>query len=213
MTTMPTAHPPGDHGSALILALLATTLITMIGLALLSATSVERLVAASHRVGQELFYACEAGLEQALRDLRHEADWNSVLAGHTVGTFAIAPAEHGEAWSSLTVLTLGRQRESDELHGAGLDRPLWRLYGYGPLATLTLLESSAPRAFLVIWVADDALDGDGVPTQDRNGSILVHAEALGWQGARRAIDVVLRRDPLVEGSPDARARITSWRLP
>jgi hypothetical protein len=53
-------------------------------------------------------------------------------------------------------------------------------------------------------VADDGLDGDGDPAVDANGRMVVHAEAFGTGGARRAVQVSIAR------SPDGALAVLGW---
>jgi hypothetical protein len=59
--------------------------------------------------------------------------------------------------------------------------------------------------YLVVWVADDELDGDGDPALDSNGRILVHATAFGAGGARRSVEARVAR------TDDGELRLLAWR--
>jgi hypothetical protein len=89
-----------------------------------------------------------------------------------------------------------RQRDSDARDGPGLfgaDAPVWRLYAHGSLQDLLPSNEITLQMYLTVWVADDGLDGDGNPGADTNGRIVVHAEAFGVGGTRRAVEAAIRR--------------------
>src|SRR5207245_4923215 len=85
-------QPAGDEGFALILAILALMLLTMLGLALATITSTELQIATNYRWSQQALYNAEAGVEVGKIILRSvQPDWTAVL-----------PAPRGPTWSGLT---------------------------------------------------------------------------------------------------------------
>src|SRR5437762_14057707 len=72
---------------AIIVALMATLLMSALGAALVLTTSSEALIAANFRHAQEGVYAADAALERAMADLATLADWNAVLGGSASSTF------------------------------------------------------------------------------------------------------------------------------
>ena len=185
-----------------MIALLVTVLLGLLGAGLLTLADTEISIAASYRHGQEASYGAEAALERALADLASAADWSTVLApppGNLVSTFDDGQANvrlpDGRV-VSLAALTLGRQRESDEAAGPaafGADSPRWRLFAHAALQDLAPSPASGTPLYLVVWVSDDGADADGDPSRDANGRMLVHAEAFGTAGARRAVAATLER--------------------
>jgi hypothetical protein len=197
-----------------VLALLIALLVGAIGLALVTLTTTETLLSTSHRHVQEVSYGAEAAVERALHDLATIADWSAVLAAppaNVMSTFvdgAALPRLPEGRTLDLAALTLGRQRESDARDGAtafGPDSPEWRLYAHAPLADLAPLAGLGPPVYLVVWVADDGLDGDGDPASDANATILVRGEAFGGGGARRAVEAGVAR------AGDGSLQLRTWR--
>ena len=68
----------GQSGFALILAILALMLLTMLGLVLAATTSTELQIATNYRWSQQAYYNAEAGVEVAKAVLR-TANWSAVL--------------------------------------------------------------------------------------------------------------------------------------
>jgi hypothetical protein len=57
--------------------------------------------------------------------------------------------------------------------------------------------------YVAVWIADDPADGtggviDGDPTSDVNGTLTLHAEALGPGGTRKVIEVTVARTSSTE---------------
>ena len=80
---MTCAHhsPTREMGIALIVALLATLVLSALGLSLLVMASTETLIAGNYRDGVEAFHAADAGLERAIPELaawRRTGQWCSI---------------------------------------------------------------------------------------------------------------------------------------
>jgi hypothetical protein len=77
-----TGHAPGaraeEGGFALILAILALLLLTMLGLALAATTSTELQIATNYRWSQQALYNAEAGVEVGKAVLRN-VNWTTIL--------------------------------------------------------------------------------------------------------------------------------------
>ena len=104
----------GEGGFALVLAILALMLLTMLGLTLATTTSTELQVATNYRWNQQAYYNAEAGVEMAKAILR-TADWNAILPAPrtatpwdgkttttTAGGGAVAPYSRADAWGNPT---------------------------------------------------------------------------------------------------------------
>jgi hypothetical protein len=58
--------------------------------------------------------------------------------------------------------------------------------------------------YVAIWVADDPADGpgdgtqDGNPLVDMNGTLTLHAEAIGPSGTRKVVEVTVARTSNIE---------------
>ena len=70
-----------DRGSALIIALLATMLLTALGLTLVLMSNTETAISANYRNSQETLYAADAAVERVVQDLLLIPRWNDVLTG------------------------------------------------------------------------------------------------------------------------------------
>ena len=70
----------GNGGSVLVIALLLTTLLTIIGIGFLSVSGTEISIAFNESHLQQAFYLGEAGVAEATRVLRDSDNWNTVLA-------------------------------------------------------------------------------------------------------------------------------------
>jgi hypothetical protein len=203
-----------EAGAALIVALMIALLIGAIGAVLVALANTESTISAAYRHVHEAKYGAEAAAELALHDLAPLADWSHVLAVPPTNRKAsfvdltLFPAAPGGRTLDLAALTTDRQRESDARDGSdrfGADSPQWRLFAYAPLsAAIGRIDAVVPL-YLVVWVADDAGDGDGDPAVDANGTILVHAEAFGSGNARRAVETAIGR------AADGSLRLISWR--
>jgi hypothetical protein len=191
-----------ERGVAVVIALLMAVLVGAVAAALVALTTTETLISASFRHGREASYGAEAALERALHDLATMPDWSPALtappANLTSGLDdgeAVPRAPDGRTLD-LARLTADRQRESDQRDGPvvfGADSPEWRLFAHAPLSALLAAPGLDLPLYLVVWVADDESDGDGDPTVDRNGRILVWAVAFGAGGARRSVEARVGR--------------------
>lgn len=192
----------GEAGSALLVALLIAVLLAGVGAVLITITTTETLIAGAHRYIQETRFAADAAFERALLDLDAVPDWNMVLLpppANVQATFVDGkthPIAPDAGMLDLTALTLRLQEESDLTSGPGTfgaDSPRWRLFGHASFDAILPAGALAPLAYLIVWVADDGWDGDGDPTRDSNGRLLLAAEAYGAGGTRRRIQGAVAR--------------------
>jgi hypothetical protein len=203
-----------ERGAALIMAILIAMLLTALGTVLLALTTTETALSASHRYAQETRYGAEAALELAIADLATTPGWSSVLAAppaNRTSRFAdaaITPRAPDGRTLDLAALTIARQRESDARDGPdrfGANSPQWRLYLHAALSDVTPPTSPVVPLYLVVWVADDGLDGDGDATVDANETLLLHAVAYGSSASRRAVEsTIVRRAGMVQ--------VATWRF-
>ncbi len=212
----PARLPADDRGIAVVLALLLAVLLGAIAAALLALTTTETSISLSFRHGQEASHGAEAALERALHDLAAMADWSAALSAppaNATSTFddgETVPRTPAGRSLDLARLTSDRQAESDARAGPdvfGADSPEWRLFAHAPLSALLRGPGLDLPLYLVVWVADDEWDGDGDPTTDRNGRILVRAQAFGAGGTRRSVEARVGRT----GGGDL--QLLGWREP
>jgi len=183
----------GDRGAALVVTLLALAVVTALGIGLLMLADTERLVAANYERSIETLYAADAMAGRTVGDLRGVADWSVILGGSVQSTFSDitrSPRLPSGITLNLDSVTAEVQSQSDALGPAGPNRPVWRLFAWGPLAQLPAASSGQYGA---AWVADDRFEIDGNAAVDGNDAIAIHAEAFGWSGARRVVELVIGR--------------------
>jgi hypothetical protein len=205
-----------ERGVALIVTLLSMMLLSVLGLALTLTTSTEVRVSSAHARGVEAFYAADAAFDRALQDLSLIADWDLVLGGMR-SAFVDGPP-------GLRRLTDGSvldlRKETDRLNCGGAtcgpwgpNNPMWQLFAYGWLADMSPARAINSRIYVVVWVADDALENDGQPLVDGDttaganpgeGLLQVLAHAYGPGSARRVVEGTLRR-------ANPRVHVLSWR--
>jgi hypothetical protein len=182
----------GDRGAALVVTLLAMALVTALGIGIMILADSERLVAANYERSNETLYAADAMAGRTIGDLRGAADWNAILAGGVQSAFADAtrsPRLPSGVTLNLDAITADVQSQSDALGPAGPNRPIWRLFAWGPLARL----AASSDQYGAAWVADDRFEIDGNAGADANNVVAIHAEAYGWSGARRVVELVVGR--------------------
>jgi Tfp pilus assembly protein PilX len=119
-----TGQAAGETGFALILAILALMLLTMLGLALATMTSSELQIATNYRWSQQALYNAEAGVEAAKGLLRtinwstalpaarcpnadgtnctNNISWPGTTNAAAAGGSAVAPFSRADAWGNPT---------------------------------------------------------------------------------------------------------------
>lgn len=187
----------GQRGAALICTLMVTALLATLGSALVLLMTTESLIGANHRQSHEALYAAQAGVEQSAAELEALADWRALPAATGSAISAFRDGASGSRLADGTRIDLARlsaelQADTDSSYGTSANRPVWQLYGHGPLASLPA-DAIRTQAYVVIWIADDADDRDADPLHDSNDVVLVRADAFGARGARRRIEVTLSR--------------------
>jgi hypothetical protein len=172
----------GEQGTAVLVAMMATLLMTALGAALVLATSSETIIAAGFRDSLEGAYAADAALERAIDDLQAVADWNLVLAGAVRSAFVDGVPDLTRTLADGSTLDLAQLINlancgkaggctTDEMSGASsrrpwaLNNPRWLLYGYGDLAALAPGSINSPY-YVVVMVADDPAENDNDPLRD-----------------------------------------------
>ena len=222
-----------QRGIALILALLATSFLSAVGLGLAVMVSMDRLATGNMRGSVALLHAADAGLELAAHDLSR-ADWNAVLAGRGQGSFSDGTpagvrnipgggavnltAETNELnCGKATACTAAQMAANSNERPWGVNNPHWRLYAYGPLENVTEVARPVP-CYLAVWIADDAREQDGDPLLDGEehgrGVLRVRAVAFGLLGSRHAIEAELARVCFGTGGEEVcqpGIRVQAWR--
>ena len=191
---------------ALLTALFVTTMLMALGLSVALLGTADLTLAAHDRDARALTSSSRAAATIAIADLHALPSWSALIAaGPTADTSAspgrfidstLTPAAPwGGAPLDLPALTIRLQAQSDAVAGLGGDAPVWRLFEYGPLDRLVPAVRRANPHYLVVWVADDRADGDGDPSADANGIVVIRAAALGPGAGRIDTDVSVLRQP------------------
>ena len=183
-----------ENGIALIIALMATMLLTALGSALILLTTTETAITTNFRNAQEALYAADAGIERVVQDLLTVAEWNDVLAGTVQSGFAdgsLSPALPDGTPLSLTAETANLQNETDTFGVWGANNPVWRLYAYGPINRLALTGTINSLDYVAVWVADDPSEIDGNPLVDGNGVLTLHAVGYGPSNTRKVVEATM----------------------
>jgi hypothetical protein len=210
----------GEEGTALIVALMATMLLTALGLTLVLMSNTETSISSNYRNSQEALYAADAAVERVVQDLLLIPRWNDVLAGDTgvspscsgVSTFfprSLTPSGFvdtattvtlGDSTQQLNLLsaTCNMQKATDTLNLWGANNPVWRLFAWGRVNSMLPDGTVDSPDYVGVWIADDPADGDNDPTLDSNGTLTLHAEAFGPSGTRKVIEVTVARTASTE---------------
>ena len=191
-----------ERGIAVVIALLTMVLLGALAAALVTLTTTETLVSASFRRSLEGAHGAEAALERGLHDLSAMSDWSPALAAPPANVTSsfddgeTTPRGPDGRMLDLARLTADRQRASDARGGPaifGANNPEWRLFAHAPLRALLAEPGPDLPLYLAVWIADDESDGDGNPTLDTNGQILLWSVAFGTGGTHGAVEARIER--------------------
>lgn len=201
-----------ERGSALIIALMAVMLLTALGATVVMVSNTETMISGNYRSSQEALYAADAGVERVMQDLLMIPRWNDILnsANGVAGTRSAFIDGDAQALKTLPLgggqmtLCCGANTATGQLQAAtdalaqwGLNSPQWRLFAHAPLSRVLPSEIDSAM-YVAIWIADDPAEEDGNPLADTNGTLTIHAEALGPSGARKVIEVTIARTSSTE---------------
>jgi hypothetical protein len=210
-----TAHPATldrlkrEDGTALIIALMATMLLTALGMTLVLTSNTETMISANYRNSQEALYAADAAVERVVQDLLMIPRWNDILtagnpaqlaytrSGFIDTTTTVSIPNSGQSMNLITA-TQNLQSSTDTLNLWGPNNPAWRLFAYGRMQDILPANAIDSGMYLAVWVADDPADNDSNPSADTNGTLTLHAEAYGPSGTRKVIEVTVARTSSTE---------------
>jgi hypothetical protein len=190
-----------DRGSAIIIALLATVLLTTLGLGLVMLSSTEGAIASNYRQGHEALYAADGAIERVVQDVLLVPRWNDILNGTVQSAFVdntLTPTLPLGGTINLTSLTAEMQSQSNATSPWGPNNPVWHLFAYGPLSNIGGTAVSKSPMYMAVWIADDPAETDGDPSADANGVITVLAQAIGPAGAIRTIEATVSKTDTTE---------------
>jgi hypothetical protein len=190
------------------MALLAAALLSGMAAGLLLVGESETRVAANYRTSVETFYAADAGLHVALRQLAGTASWTDALSGAATSMFGGGTHQPQLASGQrldLDAVTHELQAESNSSAVWGADSPAWQLFVWGPLAAAASgATGMQTTCYLAVWIADDGADGDGNPLADSNGRVRLHAEAYASVETRRVVEATVSQAA-------SGVRVLAWR--
>lgn len=186
----------GEHGIALIIAMMAMLLMSALGIALILTTSSETMIAGNFRNSSEALYAADAGVERAMEDILTVPDWNKLLDGSTQSAFVdgapsgVRTLQDGSTIDLTQAINMANCQKVTTCSTAdmnamtaerpwGLNNPRWRLYSYANLRDMLPSTDTINSAYyIVVFVGDDPSDNDNNPAVDG-----VVACAVGQNGA------------------------------
>jgi hypothetical protein len=173
----------GEHGVALILALMVMVVMSALGSALMLAATTESRIARNFRNNAEGFYAADAVLEYSMGELQSTGDWTAVLGGGVRSAFADGSPHGLRRLADGTTIDLDglvndancRRRTtcSDAAMDAitserpwGPDNPRWQLFAWGALNDIASPRAIDSAFYVVAMVADDPSECDDAPLVD-----------------------------------------------
>jgi type IV pilus assembly PilX-like protein len=196
-----------ERGAALIIALMAMMLLTALGAAVVMVSNTETHISANYSNSQEALYAADAAVERVVQDLLLVPRWNDILTGSAQSGFvdgAMTAAKSLPGGGQVTLCcgqntaTGQLQSETDTLNLWGPNNPQWRLFAWGPLADMLPNNQIDSPMYLAVWIADDPAETDANPATDGNGTLTLHAEAVGPSGTRKVVEVTVARTSSTE---------------
>jgi Tfp pilus assembly protein PilX len=185
---------------SLVISMMALTLLTALGGALVLGTVAETAIAASYREGAETFYAAEAAVEFAMQELAVAPDWEEIAAGDRTSSFVDGPPA-GIRRVGAATLDLTTATEDVATAAADVDGEVsYHLYAYGRFAELIPAAARSPY-YVMAWTAGlEAGDAGGWPI------MRIVGRAYGPTGSRRSIVVSVTRPPDSGETP----QVLSW---
>lgn len=172
-----------EQGVALVIALMAMTMMVALGTALILTTTTESKIAGNFRSASEATYAADAMLERVVGELVAVPDWNSLLGGRARSSFVDGPPSGGRTLADGKTINLAEvinvascekptactdddtNRVTDQ-RPWGLNNPRWQPFAWGPLSSLTATGSVNSPSYGIVMVADDPSECDNNPLVD-----------------------------------------------
>lgn len=191
----------GDRGSALVIALVATVLLSSLGIGVLLLSNTEGSIASNYRAGSETLYAADAAVERVVQDLLLVPRWDDILTGAVQSGFvdaSLTPTLPSNVPIDLVAMTTELQTQSDATSPWGPNNPVWRLFAYGPMSDLLNNNAVQSGAYVAVWAADDPAEVDNNPSADTNGVMTLIAQAIGISGTIRAVEVTVAKTDSTE---------------
>ena len=196
-----------ERGTALIIALMSMMLLTALGAATVMVSRTETMISGNFRNSQEALYAADAAVERVLQELLMVPRWNDILDGTVQSAFidGILDEQKSLPTGAKVRFCCGSSSATGELQAVtdsanlwGANNPQWRLFAWGPINELITDGSIDSTMYAAVWIADDPAEEDGNPLADTNGTLTLHAEAIGPSGTRKIIEVTVARTSSTE---------------
>ena len=189
MTTTHESIRPSHHaasserGIAMIIALMAMTMMIALGAALMLTTTTESKIVNNYRNSSESLYAADAGLERALDDLLTVPDWNNLLNGTAKSALVdgdpsgTRPLRDGTDLKLSEVLNMANCEKvtacsNTEMQAVTLERPWgpnspqWQLFAYGRLNDVLPNAQINSPYYVIVMIGDDPSENDSDPLHD-----------------------------------------------
>jgi hypothetical protein len=209
----------------MVIALIALSLLAALGVAMLLASSTEILIAGTFRDQRSALYAADAIAARVADELATVADWDTVLNGLAVsalvdglpaGTRRLHDGAALDLVEAVNMATCEKQTPCSvsDVNAVtmrrpwGANNPHWRLYAYGPLASMLPASNIELPWYVLLMVADDPLQAAGV--------IAMRAEAFGPRSSHAVIELLAARSAGADtdyngDGGQATVRFFSWR--
>ncbi len=205
----------GETGTALFIALMATMLLSALGLGLVLTTTTEVLIVGNFRNAQEGLYAADAALERVIPELGAVSDWNPILRGEVSSAFVDGASSGARLLSDgstldlieatnrvncgkATTCSIPEMSVSTDDRPWGANNPHWKLFAHSRVDTLLSNGMVQSPIYVVVWVADDPAENDADPATDGStqgnpgrGMVAVRAAAYGPKGTHKVIETIL----------------------
>jgi Tfp pilus assembly protein PilX len=179
----------GERGAALVLAVMAITVLMALGAALVLITSTETAIAGNFHRSREAFYAAEAIAELAVAELRSSANtnWTSFVEGTARSRFVDgAPAGVRTVPPDAPVdLAAIRNLANCSTPAPCVGVPRWQLFAYGPLRELLPTAGDSPFYVVALVALAEGVSADP--------AVAIRGEAFGLNGAYGAIELTAIR--------------------
>jgi len=201
------ARLTNEEGTALIIALMSMMLLTALGAAVIMVSNTETMIANNHRNSQEALYAADAAVERVVQDLLTVPRWNDILGGSVQSSFVDGSMTESKQLPGGGTVTLccgtntvtGQlQADTDTANLWGANNPQWKLFAWGPMSEMLPNGQIDSPMYVVVWIADDPAETDSNAAADGNGTLTLHAEAIGPSGTRKIIEVTVARTSSTE---------------
>jgi hypothetical protein len=209
-----------DHGAALIMVIMALSLLTSLSVALLLSTASEVLMAANFTTQRAALYAADAIAERGMIDIAAAPDWGALAAGSMQSSFTdgaaagIRPLGDGTEIDVGEIVNMAGCHRRTACTDAELDvvtpdrpwgtkNPRWHLYAYGRLRDLLPEAAADVPWYVALMVAEHPLG---------TSAIAVRAEAFGPRKAHSIVELTAARgDGDTDYNDGTTPRTLSWR--